>query len=215
MLNKARLPKEWDKDFAYFFGLLLGDGSVPITSSLRTNGKKQKRYHIYFISDSLEFIKKIYQPLFIKLFDIHPYIECRKKDRLNVCYNCRIESKQVYEFLKKQGFIIGRKAKIAKVPKIPEDLEIHVLAGLLDTDGGKKSSGFGFSTASEHLASFCIKMFKKLDLSFHSCPWVYNNHQYHQIYIHKKDFKKILELIPIKNKYHILFINSRLSSSAG
>ena len=162
----------------------------------------------------MEFLKKTYIPTFKKLFKLKPYISPINRPGYNIYWNCRIESKEVYEFLQNKGFTIGRKAKIAKIPNLPRKLKKFLLAGLLDTDGGKKGSGFGFTTASPYLAKFCEEMFKEFKLSYHSCPWRYNNHTYHQIYIHKKDCKKILNLIPIKNQDKIDFIKC-LSSSAG
>jgi hypothetical protein len=207
MLNKAVFPKRWGEDLAYLFGLLLGDGSLPKTASKRTNGKFQNRYHIYFISNSADFCDKVYIPLFTELFGIKPRKEL-VKNKLNLLYNCRIESKLIYQFLEEKGYIVGRKAKIAKIPKLPIKYYPHLLAGLLDTDGGKKGNGFGLSTASEHLASFCIETFKKLRIPFTSCPWHYNNHVYHQIYATRKNMQKILKAIPLRNLDKINFINS-------
>ncbi|MCU0642304.1 MAG: hypothetical protein MUF61_01855 [archaeon] len=207
MLNKARLPKKWDKDLAYLFGLLLGDGSLPLTQTKRKNGDIQKRYFVYFISNSREFLDKFYIPLFEKLFELTPRIEVKK--RKNILYNCRIHSKQIYNFLVDFGYPAGRKAKIAKVPKeLPEKYEIDLLAGLLDTDGGKKGGGFGLSTSSKYLADFCIKIFEKLEIPYHSCPWRFKEHIYHQIYVNKPQMHKILKTIPIRNIDKINFIQS-------
>lgn len=208
MIYKVRLPKKWNKDLAYIFGLLLGDGSLPNTSSKRPNGKYQKRYAIYFVSNSKIFLKEVYIPLFKKIFGLNLCIETRNR-KTGEIYVSRIESKKIYEFFRKMGFSIGRKAKIAKIPKIPKKYYPCLLAGLLDTDGGKKGGGFGLSTASKYLASFCIKVFRKLELPYHSCPWRYKNHTYHQIYINKKDLQKILKTIPLRNVDKIAFIKSQ------
>ena len=204
------MPKRWNKDLAYLFGLLLGDGSLPISNTIRPNGKYQKRHFIYFISNSLEFVYETYLPLFKRVFNLAPYV-MRRKEKKNPLYEVRIESKIAYEFLKNKGFTIGRKARIAKVPKMPKKYEIYLLAGLLDTDGGKKGNGFGLSTASEYLASFCIEMFQKLKLSHHSCPWHYKDHIYHQIYVPKREMIRLLKAIPLKNKEKINFIRSSAS----
>ena len=45
MKYKPILPKRWNSNLAYIFGLLIGDGSLPKTKSKRPNGKFQKRYH--------------------------------------------------------------------------------------------------------------------------------------------------------------------------
>jgi len=209
MINNAKLPKKWNKDLAYLFGLLLGDGSLPIANSKRPSGGYQKRHFIYFWSDSKNFIGKVYIPLFKRLFGLAPKIEILTRKNKNL-YFCRIESKKVYEFLKKKGFTVGRKAKIAKIPNMPKKYRINLLAGLLDTDGGKKASGFGLSTASKYLALFCIKVFKDLNLSFNSCPWHYKNHIYHQVYIGKKDMQKLLKTVPLRNLRKINYIKSIL-----
>jgi len=206
MIYQVDLPKRWDKDLAYLFGLLVGDGSLPKTKSRRPNGKYQTRYDIQFISNSLEFCESTYIPLFKRLFGLTPRKEIRIKK--NIYYIFRIESKMIYSFLKERGYIVGRKAKIAKVPDMPKKYHSDFLAGLLDTDGGKKGNGFGLSTASDKLAKFCIEYFKNNKIPFNSCPWHYNNHTYHQIYVRKKDMQKILKTIPIKNKNKINFIKS-------
>ena len=109
--------------------------------------------------------------------------------------------------------ISGKKARIASPLKMPEKYKIYFLAGLLDTDGGKKGSGFGISTASEKLSDFVKMMFSKLDMKYHYCPWKFSGHSYHQIYLNKEDSIKILEFIPLRNKEKIDFLKC-LSGSA-
>jgi len=206
-MYKPTLPK-WNEDLAYLFGLLLGDGSLPLAKTIRPNGRRQTRYLIYFISNSLDFVNEVYIPLFQKLFSLTPKA-ILVKNKKNPLYNCRIESKMVYEFLRENGFTVGRKAKIASIPKImPAQFRIYLLAGLLDTDGGKKGNGFGLSTASKYLAEFCIEIFQELQLKHHSCPWHYNDHIYHQIYVPKREMLKLLKAIPLKNKEKINFIET-------
>lgn len=207
MLHEATLP-QINNGLAYFCGLILGDGCLPRAHSLRPNGKSQKRYIISFYCASSEFLKKIYQPLFIDLFGIKPKIYIHRVYKKAIVYNARIESKIIYQFLETIGLTIGRKARIAKIPKALLNYKLHFLAGLLDTDGGKKGSGFGLSTASGNLALFCSKTFKELNLSHHSCPWRYNGHIYHQIYVHRRDLQKILMHIPLKHKDKINFIKN-------
>lgn len=212
MIYKPKTQKRWNADLAYLFGLLLGDGSLPIAKSKRPNGKYQRRYFISFVSNSKDFLDKVYLPLFKNVLGLTPYTSV-VPNKINILYNCRIESKIAYEHLKSLGYTIGRKAKIAKIPKIPKKYQIYLLAGLLDTDGGKKGNGFGLSTASEDFAIFCKKVFDKLDIPYNSCPWYYNGHTYHQIYTKKSKMWKILKSIPIKNIDKINYI--RLNSSVG
>lgn len=211
MLYNINLPKICNKDLAYFCGLIIGDGSLPIAYSKKPNGNLQRRYIIHFTCNSLDFINNIYIPLFKKLFKITPRLIVVNTKKNSVYYICTIESKMIYQFLKEIGVTNSKKARIAKVPNIPKKYLKDFLAGLLDTDGGKKGSGFGLSTASEHLAEFCENIFKELNFSYHSCPWFHNGHKYHQIYIHKRDLKNILKHIPLKNKDKINLISGHAS----
>lgn len=213
MKYSASLPK-WSNNLAYFCGLIVGDGSLPKGFSKRYNGKFQRRYEISFVSKSLKFIKNVYQPLFENLFGIKPYIVRWKDKNKDEIFYCRLESKNLYNFLtNKLGMISGRKARIASPIKMPERYKMYFLAGLLDTDGGKKGSGFGISTASEKLSDFVKMMFSKLDMKCHYCPWKFNGHLYHQIYLNKEDSIKILEFIPLRNMEKIEFLKC-LSGSA-
>lgn len=206
------LPR-WNKDLAYFCGLIVGDGSLPKGFSRRSNGKIQKRYEISFVSISLDFIMNVYKPLFERLFGLEPYIvRWKDKHKKNEIFYCRIESKILYNFLtKKLGMISGKKARIASPLKMPRRYKIYFLAGLLDTDGGKKGSGFGISTASRNLSKFIIEMFSNLKLDYRYCPWKFRERVYHQIYLNKKDSIKILYLIPLKNKEKIELLNNYAS----
>jgi hypothetical protein len=213
MEYKVCLPK-WSNNLAYFCGLIIGDDSLPRGFSKRPNGKIQRRYEISFVSKSLEFIKNVYQPLFENLFGIKPYVVRWKNVSKKEVFYCRIESKILYNFLtNKLGMIAGRKARIASPIEMPEKYKMYFLSGLLDTDGGKKGSGFGISTASKKLSDFIKKMFSDLDLKCHYCPWTFNGHLYHQIYLNKEDSIKILEIIPLRNKEKIYFLKC-LSGSA-
>lgn len=213
MKYNVNLPK-WSNNLAYFCGLMVGDGSLPKGSSKRPNGKIQKRYEISFVSKSLEFIKNVYQPLFKNLFNIKPYIVRWKDKHKSEVFYCRIESKNLYNFLTNElGMIAGRKARIASPIKMPDRYKTYFLAGLLDTDGGKKGSGFGISTASEKMSDFVKLMLFKLDMKYHYCPWKFNGHLYHQIYLNKENSIKILEFVPLRNMEKIDFLKC-LDSSA-
>ena len=101
MLYKPNLPDFWNEDLAYFFGLILGDGSLPNAFSKRKNGTYQRRYIIQFSCNSINFIKKVYIPLFERLFNLTPrlVIDDNKK---NLLYVLIIESKILYLYLEKK-----------------------------------------------------------------------------------------------------------------
>jgi hypothetical protein len=81
--------------------------------------------------------------------------------------------------------VSGRKARIASPISMPEKYKISFLAGLLDTDGGKKGSGFGFSTASTNLSNFVMESFQKLGFKPRHSLWNFNNYDYHQIWLNR------------------------------
>jgi hypothetical protein len=210
MKHKPMLPNKWNENLAYLCGLITGDGSMPIAKSKRTNQKTQIRYNIYFYSNSYDFLIKVYLPIFKNLFKIDPYIQKNKFGKNKNVHNCRIESIELYYFLKKLGLKTGKKARVAVAPKMPNKLKIHYLAGLMDTDGGKKGSGFGISTASKYIAKFCEDLLKDLNIPYSSCPWEYKNHIYHQIYVTKRNLHKFREQIPIRNIEKIKTIDKML-----
>jgi hypothetical protein len=211
MGHKPKLPATWDADLAYICGLLTGDGTLPNRISKHPSGRIQKRYEIAFISEKLDFIKEIYQPIFENIFGLKPYITQVIPDGKKPNFRCRIESKEIYLYLtEKLKLSSGKKARIAKVPIMPKELEIYFLAGLLDTDGGKKGSGFGFTTASPYLAEFVTQKFAELSLNFNSCPWTFKGYTYHQIYVPKTKLHNFLSLIPIRNNEKIETIKALL-----
>ena len=205
-MHRPTLPQEWNPDFSYLFGLLLGDGSLPNCITKSGNYKPQKRHLVHFYSNSKIFVEEVYLPLFKKLFNIEPRNTILKREGRSDLFVITIESKILYTFLKMKGFTIGKKACIAKVPKIPESLEVFLLAGLLDTDGGKKGGGFGLSTASESLALFCIKVFKDNQIPYKSTPCPYNGHVYHQIWVRRTEMYRILRCIPLQHPDKIEFL---------
>ena len=206
-MYNVSLPKKWSADLAYLCGLITGDGSMPRTASRRLNGKLQQRHSIYFLCESETFCR-FYSSLFQNIFHVEPKVVSRNRENRSVIYVCRIESIQIYKFLEKFGMTTGRKAKTASVPKMPGEYHAHFLAGLLDTDGGKKGSGFGLCTASAELGTFCKEMFTKNKIPFKSCPWLYKGHTYHQIYVHKRDAAKIIACIPLKNPEKVNLIRN-------
>jgi hypothetical protein len=204
MGHEPKLPATWNADLAYLCGLLTGDGTLPNRVFRHPSGRIQKRYEIAFISEKVDFIKEVYRPLFENIFDLKPYITKVTTNRKKPIFQCRIESKVVYLYLtEKLKLSSGKKARIAKVPPMPKEYEVYFLAGLLDTDGGKKGSGFGFTTASPYLAEFVSNKFKELNLKFSSCPWTFNEYTYHQIYVPKTKLHNFLSLIPIRNNEKI------------
>jgi hypothetical protein len=213
MKNNPALPATWSEDLAYLCGLLTGDGTLPNRVLKHKSGRLQRRYEIVFISEKLDFIKEVYQPIFKELFGIPPYITTDIKNRKKPKYMCRLESKILYNYLSDTlKLSSGKKARIAKVPPMPKELEIYFLAGLLDTDGGKKGSGFGFTTASPYLAEFVSQKFKELDFQFKSTPWKFKEYVYHQIYVPRKKLQNFDSLIPLRNKEKIEVVE-RLTKS--
>jgi hypothetical protein len=193
--HTVKFPK-WSNDLAYFCGLIIGDGSLPKSHSKRPNGKAQIRYEISFVSESLDFILTVYRPLFERLFGIKPYVVRWKGKGKKEIFYCRVESINLYAFLtEKLGMISGRKARIASPISMPEKYKKFFLAGLLDTDGGKKGSGFGFSSASENLSNFVMESFQNLGLEPRHSLWNFNNYDYHQIWLNKRDSIKIQKSI--------------------
>ena len=123
-----RIPKK-SKGLAEFLGILTGDGYM--------NFYPYNNEYVVEIAghskDDLNYFKYL-NVLILKLFNIEPKKYIRKDQ--NSAY-LRLRSKGVFYFLKKMGFVIGRKGQI----NIPEwikkdDLYMaYFIKGLVDTDG--------------------------------------------------------------------------------
>jgi hypothetical protein len=124
--------------FAYFLGMLLGDGSVG----------SERRPTIYLVGDLVEergFYDYVLIPLIRRLFKISPYSYVRKGKS---AYVIRFKSKRLVQYLVSElDFPSGDVQKYLPsfVMSFPEGIRLAFIRGLFDSDGSvvfsRKTSG--------------------------------------------------------------------------
>ena len=160
--NRIILPDVESKDFAEFYGIMLGDGCVYADlSGFCISSDSLVDYHY-----NKEYVSK----LIFKLFGIRPKIYYSKNDR---SMKCVVYCKKITKFIVNLGFPKGK--KIYGNPKILNAffknklLLASCVRGISDTDGSicrHPHTGImlNVSIISKSLLSSSIKAFKKLDI---------------------------------------------------
>lgn len=155
--NNVRIPTKITKGFAYFLGLICGDGCI-------TKSKIDKNYRVSFVSGDYELGKK-YLHIMKEVFDITNVSVGYKKNsngKNSKCKHYTVASKHLYKFLEKCG--LSNCGSLNKsIPDViksaPKEYVCEFLRGLFDTDGfasfsDKKSNSMmvGLSTSSKKMA---------------------------------------------------------------
>ncbi|MDD5133055.1 MAG: LAGLIDADG family homing endonuclease [Candidatus Nanoarchaeia archaeon] len=127
--HKIKLPKEVNKDVAYLFGVIMGDGRLE--KSIR-KVSKYPRTKLYIYNDSKQYLIRLNEYL-KKEFNVPTRIY---KKNYNNCYVLEINNKFVWLYFSKYLNIENKKLNL-QIPKEVQNRELfkHFLAGLFDTDG--------------------------------------------------------------------------------
>ena len=193
--GKIKVP-EFGSDFAYFLGVVLGDGHVK--GSFRKEG--YRRYLVTIKKKRTQYSEFVLPELIEKLFGVKPriYFSWRKSEIISINLN----SKVISEILTKLfDFAMGKKNDlvIAKAEEWPEDIKRHFVAGLFDTDGGVSSNSYAFCSSLERISRFVLDFLTQNGIE---CS-VYRQHKgdfsWTLVYVKAKSKEKFLRLLPLKN----------------
>lgn len=113
-IHKVTLPKEPFEDFFYFYGALMGDGTLPFSFNI----EGYRRWKIAFHMVPIDYVRNILCKLAFDIFNINPktYLDKSEGKQLSVFMN--INSKIVYRFFERViESPIGKKATVVKIPK--------------------------------------------------------------------------------------------------
>ena len=126
--SNLRLPSAITYKFAYFLGVLLGDGSVGTperpTIYIVGNLEDERGFYDYFLI-----------PLITDLFSIHPYAYVRKGKN---SYATHFKSRKLVEYLISEiGFPGSQGPKFLPrvVSSLPDISKLSLVRGLFDSDG--------------------------------------------------------------------------------
>lgn len=189
--KEVTIPLSLSKNLAYFVGVITGDGYL---ASIR------HRFGLH--KANRQYLSTIYVPLAKNLFSLGVKIRNGKRS-----YHLFTRNKAIWLMLNKVFNIPkGRKSRIVRMPRIikqaSNEIKKSYLAGLFDTDGGRRRGGYGFTTASEWMFKDTLELLRKLGFNPQSDCWV--NKKYNRMYygwkVAKKEETEFFQQIPLKNR---------------
>ena len=188
--KQSKVPLKLSADLAYFVGAITGDGYLA-SANYRFGIHKANR----------EYLCSVFSPLVYDLFDLKLSLYDSKRS-FHMC----VKNKVIWLMLNKIFELPnGKKALKVGVPgiikKANSEIQKAYLAGLFDTDGGRRGRGYGFTTASKKMFVGSIRLLKGLGFNPQKDRWV--NHKYNREYfgwkISKREEGQFFQQIPLKN----------------
>jgi intein/homing endonuclease len=192
-----KIPKKFSPDLLYLSGLILGDGCLSINHIRKENNL---HYRVTITSGDENFLIKKVKPLFSDLFEAECWIT--KNTSQWVCWDLNKANKAIYRLLTKIIEIPnGKKSHKARIPSkikaLLPDQRIAFLAGLIDSDIGRRKGGLGTTFASKQIVLDLIETFSELDITAKSYGSHYKDNKYiqHDFSIPKTQIKRFKELL--------------------
>ena len=118
-----------DKDFALFYGIMLGDGCLSLVY-----GKKKFITITGSLDNDLPFFKEVISPILFKLRGRETNLKFRKDSR---AIEFNFVDNNLFDFISSFGFPIGKKGNKLFIPKLfyEKNLVNYVVSGFFSTDG--------------------------------------------------------------------------------
>lgn len=199
-VHRVMLPKKPSEDLFYFYGALMGDGTIPNV----INSEGERQWRIIFHMVPINYVKNILCNLALNIFNISPktYMDRTEGKQISIFMN--INSKVVFRFFEKIiEAPIGKKAAIVKIPEyrnLSQNLISEVIAGIFDTEGGTHMYTFGMSTNSITLRNQILDFF--IAKGFKMKKWDWRNQKGNWSYSlgFKEPSLKILKFVTLRNQ---------------
>ena len=205
--HKIVLPKRPSPDLFYFIGVIIGDGSMPV-SIRKYNGKR--RWKIAIEMTAIDYVKTVLIPLIKSLFNIKPRVYKRKREGKKETITLIMNSKIVYRFLEKIIEIPpGKKSNKVEIPdfnKINDKLIMATISGILDTEGGIHMFTFGGSSNSKMLREQIVEFLSKKGFEMKIWDWINIKGEWTYSFGFKKINRNIIKKLKLKNKNLINYI---------
>jgi intein/homing endonuclease len=171
------IPLHLCEKIAFLAGVIIGEGHLKIS-------KKQIAIELTE-KELIKEIQKTFKLLFKRNFNIK---EVKKRKKRKQSYSLVADSKALHNLFNQVFEIpIGKKSHIVKIPEIIKDsskrIKLSFLRGILVTEGGKRRSQYGLSTASKKMWNDLITLFKELNIPLFADRWIYKkyNKEYYGI----------------------------------
>lgn len=196
----VRIPSKLTEDLAYFIGVILGDGCIT-----------SKKYRIIIEKGNKKYMETTLKKLFADLFDLSLRITPYRN-----YWRMQVRNKALWTYLNKVFEIPrGKKTEEIRVPNVikKETLKIqnNFLAGVLDTDGGKRGRTFGFTSANKNFRDEIIEILNKNEIIPIRDKWYNKNYQksYYGWRLKNKDISIFLNKIELRNDKKIAGVAER------
>ncbi len=194
-----------NNNLAYLAGAIIGDGHLYKGNKSKNSPYKDYRIHIETINKEYTSLLLDYIKTIIKTkTSVKKRID--KRTNRKIRYYIQVRNKQLYKFLSEELKIpIGKKSGKVNIPDEILKNKIYsewFIAGLYDTDGGKRGHTIGFTTKSKKLIDQTSLLLNKFKISHLKEKW--NNQKYNKDYygirLHKKSIDTFLKKFPLQNK---------------
>ena|GEM_PF-1728988 len=197
--RETKIPLHLTPELAYFVGVMLGDGYIV-----------SDRFRIGIEKGNKQYLEEIFLPLISNLFGFETKVVKAKS-----WWRVFIRNKALWIYLTTVfNLPIGKRRQIS-VPEVfcdtSAELKAPFIAGILDTDGGKRGKGFGFTTAHPNFNDSIVEMLKQLDVEVIRDSWFnkkYSKQYYGWKITKKSELLKLSKTIPLKNHKRIKVLSN-------
>jgi len=193
--KRIRNISENSENIGEFIGLFAGDGSF------FKSKKYQYNIRLFFNKSEEEFVNKLNENLFLKLFHKKP-MRYPRKNVIVISYY----SKKVYQIIKTYLDWDSSSRKTHTVHLItnkhPKTFIIGFIRGLFDSDGHISNKKICFGTVSPKLCQNACKALEHLEMPYSLYKYQdkrKNRKLLYQIYIPRGSHKRFLDIIKPKN----------------
>lgn len=193
----TRIPEKPTLDLLYLCGIILGDGSLPITKKFQSDNLE---YKLFIFSGDKENLIAC-QSIFINLFSKRGRVYFKQNDR-GSSWVLELKGKTIYRFFKNIMKIPnGDKSGKAHIPQmiksLPSNFIVAFLAGMVDSDIGKHGHGMGATFKSKRIVQDLVEELGKLGILAKNYGFHYKNGMYiqHDFSIPKGEMKKFKDVL--------------------
>ncbi len=194
-----------NEKMAYLIGVIIGDGHISNSTKSKTDLSKDYQINIELIN--YDYLKEIE-------FLVKEFIETesttralKKREGKEQSWVFRFRNRDFYQYLTEIiGIPSGSKTGKLFIPKAilsgNFSIKKNFIAGLFDTDGGKRGKRIGFTMKSEKFQLDTSFLLKELRITHYNERWLNKKYQsyYYGIKISSLSTKMFLYELPLRNK---------------
>ena len=202
--NGFSIEFKLNNTLAYLCGVIIGDGYLRNGTKSKTNLFKNYEIKIEIVEkEYANFLMKHFKTIVKTKSKIKKIVD--KRPNRKIRYSVDIKNKWLYNFFTNTMDIpSGKKSGKVFIPKKilkNKNYSRWFIAGLYDTDGGKRGHTIGFTTKSKRLNIQTSKILYEFKISHFTERWKNKkyNKEYYGIRLHKHSIDTFLNTFPLQN----------------